>query len=186
MPPTTPPPAETAGREAPPPWLRLLRLVVTALVLAGVWVILAGVDDPSSWIIGAPAVLAAAWARQRLAATDRPRFSALGGIRFLGYFFVESFKGGTDVALRVIGPRVKVDPGLVDYRLSLTQPAARVFFADLVSLLPGTLSADLRGNLVSIHALDRGADPVPELRRLERRVAGVFREPFPAAQETTP
>jgi multicomponent Na+:H+ antiporter subunit E len=77
-------------------------------------------------------------------------------------------------------------PDLIDYRLALSTEAARIFTADAVSLLPGTLSADLRGNLVSIHALDRGADPVPELRRLERRVAGVFREPFPAAQETTP
>jgi multicomponent Na+:H+ antiporter subunit E len=155
-------------------------LVVAGLLLAGVWVVLAGPGDPSSWLIGAPAVIAAAWSRQRLSAADRPRLSVPGALRFLPYFVVESFKGGIDVALRVIGPRVRVDPGLVDYRLSLTRPTARVFFADLVSLLPGTLSADLRGNLVSIHALDRGIDPVPELRRLERRVAALFREPPPA------
>jgi multicomponent Na+:H+ antiporter subunit E len=101
-----------------------------------------------------------------------------GSLRFLPFFVIESFRGGIDVARRVLGPRLDVEPGLIDYRLRLTLQPARVFFTNLVSLLPGTLSADLAGASVRIHVLDRRVDAVAELERLEQRVAALFREPL--------
>jgi multicomponent Na+:H+ antiporter subunit E len=156
-----------------------LRLSVLALLGAATWLILAGPHDAASWIIGVPAVIAATWARHRLVRRGSAPISLSGALGFAPFFIVESFKGGVDVALRVLGPRVKVEPGLFEYRLRLAVPAARVIFADVVSLLPGTLSADIHGNVVSVHALDRRVDPIPELMRLERKVAAIFRETLP-------
>jgi multicomponent Na+:H+ antiporter subunit E len=83
------------------------------------------------------------------------------------------------VAHRVLRPRPKINPGLFDYGLNLSAPSARVFFVDLVSLLPGTLSADIRGDRMRIHTLDLSRDSVTELGRLERRVAAVFGQSLP-------
>jgi multicomponent Na+:H+ antiporter subunit E len=166
-----------------PKGIRALELLLSTLILALIWIILAGVDDPSSWIIGAPAVMAAAWSRGRLVQTRSLRVSIPGALRFLIFFVAESFKGGIDVAARVVGPKVRVEPGFFDYRLALDRPAARVFFADMVSLLPGTLSADLDGQIVTVHALDCTLDPAPELARLEQRVAGFFGETLTARAE---
>jgi multicomponent Na+:H+ antiporter subunit E len=149
------------------------------LLCAALWIVLARAD-PASAIIGVPAVLAAAWASWRLATGPGIRLSPWGALRFIPYFVYESVRGGIDVASRVLGPRVRVDPGRQDYRLSLSSPGARVFFVDLVSLLPGTLSADLVGDVVTIHALDQGADMAGDLSQLERRVAALFTEPVPA------
>jgi multicomponent Na+:H+ antiporter subunit E len=154
----------------------LLRLFLSALILGLIWVVLTGPQDPLSWVVGMPAVIAAAWSRHRLVRSRSHRISIRGALRFPLFFVTESFKGGIDVAWRVIGPKVKVDPGLFEYRLALELPAARVFFADMVSLLPGTLSADLNDQVVTIHALDRTSDPAAELARLEQRVAGIFGE----------
>ncbi len=96
--------------------------------------------------------------------------------QFVPLFFWESFKGGIDVARRVVGPRLDVEPGFFDYRLELTLPSARVFFVDVVSLLPGTLSADMHGDTLRVHALDRSVDTAGELRRLECHVAAIFRD----------
>lgn len=157
-------------------WWAALAVALFAVAFGALWLTLAGPTDPASWIIGVPAVVAAVWARHRLAPAPGRGLSLLGVLRFLPVFFIESFKGGLDVARRVLGPRLRVEPGLLTYRLSLGSRAARVFFIDLVSLLPGTLSADLEGDTLVVHALDCRVDVAPELARLERHVARVFRE----------
>jgi multicomponent Na+:H+ antiporter subunit E len=143
--------------------------------------VLAG-PDIGSWIVGAPAVLAALWIARRESGGGAPGWSVWGFVQFFPYFLWESFRGGIDVARRVIGCRVDVDPGYHSYLLALARPGARVFFLDVVSLLPGTLSADIEGDRLLVHMLDRRQDPSRELARLERRVAAVFGEQLPMSK----
>jgi multicomponent Na+:H+ antiporter subunit E len=146
------------------------------VVFGAVWAVFAG-PYPVSWIIGVPAVLASAWVSTRLSEPGPRGLSLWGLVRFLPFFVWESLKGGIDVALRVMRPRMDIDPGYRSYRIGLVQPAARVLFLDGVSLLPGTLSADIEGDMLIVHALDQSTDHAPELRRLERRVAALFGDP---------
>ncbi len=164
---------------------RALAFAVWTAVLGALWGILAGAD-PASWVIGIPAVAAALWAKSRLSDTRIQGLSTPGLIRFVPYFLWESIKGGTDVALRVLGRRVRVDPGYVDYPLRLRRPSARVLFMDVVNLLPGTLTADVQGDRATIHTLDRGADPMQSLMALEERVAALFGEPLAASPSAHP
>lgn len=153
------------------------RWTIRLAVFAALWFVIAG-SDPSSWIIGLPTVFFASWSSLRLS-VDRPGDSGLklvGLIWFLPYFAVESVRGGVDVAARVLRPRLKIDPGFVRYEPRLRHPVARVVFLDSVSLLPGTLSADLRDGVVEVHALDASTDLMPALQRLERLVARLFGE----------
>jgi multicomponent Na+:H+ antiporter subunit E len=46
-----------------------------------------------------------------------------------------------------------------------------VILANIVSLLPGTLSATLDGQALKIHVLDSRGDFMTELKALEQRVA---------------
>jgi multicomponent Na+:H+ antiporter subunit E len=156
----------------------LPRLVFTGFLVA-LWAAFAGLEDPASWIVGVPTVIAASWSRSSLSPRRNEHVSVVGILQLLPVFFWESFKGGFDVARRVLRLRPKIDPGLVDYRLNLSSTSARVFFVDLVSLLPGTLSADIRGDRMRIHALDLTQDSITELWRLERRVAAVFGQTLP-------
>lgn len=153
-----------------------LRLFVWTLVYAALWVVLSGYENPSSWIIGIPAVIAASWAHGRLSSPGRKVLSARGILRLLPVFIWESLRGGIDVARRVIGWRLDVEPGVFDYQLRMAAPFGRILFVVLISLLPGTLSADLQGNLVRIHTLDLRVDVAAELDRLERHVAACFGE----------
>jgi multicomponent Na+:H+ antiporter subunit E len=162
-----------------------LTLGVWTLVLGLTWLVLAG-PDPASWIIGVPAVAGALWAKCHLAGGRLGGLSPWGVIRFAPYFLWASIKGGIDVALRVVGPRVRVDPGYLDYRLRLLRPSARVFFLDAVNLLPGTLTADISGDKARIHALDKGSDPAASLIHLEERVAALFGEVLPPARTAPP
>jgi multicomponent Na+:H+ antiporter subunit E len=98
-------------------------------------------------------------------------------LRFIGYFARESLRGGIDVASRILAPRLRIDPALIEYRPALADGPARNFFVVCVSLLPGTLSVSQRGDLVEIHMLDRHASAEPELAALEQMIGGTFSSP---------
>lgn len=152
--------------------------LIRATLFSLVWLVLVG-PDLASWIIGAPFVVAASLASIRLSDPAQGKPSALGLIRYVPYFLWESLRGGGDVAVRVMLPRVRVRPGTHDYPMRLRDPSARVVFIDSISLVPGTLSADLRRDVVTVHALDIESDLDTSLQDLESRVARVFGETLP-------
>lgn len=145
------------------------RLAVHALIFAALWWILAG---GRGWNVGIPFILLAAVASCLVAPT--PRWSPAGLIRFLPYFLWNSLRGGVDVAVRVLHPKLPIEPALVRYELRLDDTAARVMMADTVTLLPGTLSADLDDHVLVVHVLNAGAPVAEVLGALERRIADLF------------
>jgi multicomponent Na+:H+ antiporter subunit E len=144
-------------------------------LLALIWFLLTG-DDWKSWLVGLPVVVLATWSVLRLRGPAEGRFSPLGLLKFMPYFVWESVHGGIDVVSRVMRPQMRIKPGFLDYRMKLTQPSARRLFVNSLSLLPGTLAADLDGVCLRIHALDCGIDLKDQLVRLERMVSAVFGE----------
>jgi multicomponent Na+:H+ antiporter subunit E len=146
-----------------------------AVLLAAVWLGLNG-RDHASWLIGLPAVLAAAAMATRLQLTPRTQLRWQGLIAFFVYFLRQSVLGGWDVARRVLAPRLDICPGHVAYNSALPTGPARYLFLSVISLLPGTLSADDDGENVKVHVLDESSDWRAELGELELRVAGVFSE----------
>ncbi len=140
---------------------------------AALWWLLSN-GDPDSWIIGVPAVIAAAWSAQRLGVGHASAVSMPGLLRFIPFFVWESVRGGLDVALRTLSPRMRIEPGFVTYNTILSNQSARALFASCVNLLPGTLSAEIIDARLDVHLLDVTSDYNRELRRLESVVARVF------------
>ncbi|EOM74314.1 cation transporter [Rhodococcus rhodnii] len=102
------------------------------------------------------------------------RVVALGALG--GWFLWQSLLGGIDVARRSIRRPVGVDPHVIEYRIGLTSPAARVALADLNALMPGTLSVDLDGDVLHVHVLGHDIDARGQIARLEQRIARVTGE----------
>lgn len=92
---------------------------------------------------------------------------------FVGRFVRDSLVGGVDVARRALSPHPRLAPGLIVCRLSLPTDVDRVLLADIVTLLPGTLSADLDGAELTVHALDRHHDILAQVRALETAIRGL-------------
>lgn len=150
-------------------WRRRLQLLLVYLV---VWWILTG-GNRSSWLIGGFAIALALLASTTIPAPPLSlRFSPAGLLRFIPYFVVQSIIGGIDVARRAFSPRLPLDPTLIHYPLQLPPGGARIFLLNTVSLLPGTLSADLQDDTLTVHLLDQQRDP--QLQQLEHQVAGLF------------
>lgn len=139
-------------------------------VFSFLWYVLAGSDN-ASWIIGVPAVLLVTALSLKLASSSPLNIHLLGLLRFIPFFLHQSFRGGIDVMHRALAFQQLLDPGLVFYKTLLPEGSARIFFVNTISLLPGTLSAELQGNQITIHTLDRGLAIWANIQRLEYHVA---------------
>ena len=179
-------PAHPSPHPSPPPSPGLWPATARALALRGVplallWALLSG-GAAASWVVGVPAVLAAALLLP-LPADDGWRLRWRGVPGFVAFFVRESWRGGVDVAARVLGPRVRVHPGLLWHRWTLPPDGpARTLFVLCASLLPGTLVAEQRADGALIHALDTNAAVAAGLRALEHAIAGLFVTAPAAAQ----
>ena len=138
-----------------------------------IWFILSK-GNFSSWIVGLPSIAFAVIATDRLFAPgkEKVRISALPG--FVIWFLWHSLRGGLDVAWRALQPRVQLKPGFLRYPMALPPGRARVFMVNVISLLPGTLSADIEGDVLVLHALDTSADVIVETREAETRISALY------------
>lgn len=146
---------------------------------AVLWWLLSG-GQVDSWVVGAPSVLAATGLSMWLAPRRGWRWTAGGLLRFVVYFGRASLGGGLDVAWRSLHPRLPIDPQLISYSVRLPAGTARVFFVNVISLCPGTLSADLRGENLRVHVLDGRQPTGRQLADLERVVGALFGCELPA------
>jgi multicomponent Na+:H+ antiporter subunit E len=155
-------------------WPGILR---RGLLFAFVWWILVG-GEIASWWIGMPAVLLAAAASFALLSPVTVVWYEL--FRFVPFFLIRSLLGGVDVAWRALHPSMPITPHLVEYPIQLPSGLPCVFMANTVSLLPGTLSAELGSECLKVHVLNGRKDVLSELETLEQRVAALFGTSLPA------
>ncbi len=65
----------------------------------------------------------------------------------------EIIKANIDVAKIILNPRLPVDPHIVQYRTYLPGDLPRTFFADSITLTPGTVTVDIEDDVLSVHCL---------------------------------
>jgi len=137
------------------------------------WLCCTGVREQADlWAGGVAACLFAAFAGIVLPHDERFRLRALP--RFGVFFILQSCKAAVHVARLALRPGVKPQSQMTQLRSALPPGAPRAVFANLVSLLPGSLSANLVDDIHHIHVLHLDHDPEADLRHLERQVARLF------------
>jgi multicomponent Na+:H+ antiporter subunit E len=143
------------------------------LSLSLVWWVLA-TPRADAWVAAALAIGLGGLLHTGLGGRSGARFSPTGLLAFIPFFLLQSLEGGVDVARRAFAPSLPVAPGFMRYRVRLGPEPARIFFLNVISLLPGTFSARLDGEELLIHLL--AGDPGAEARlsRVEDRVARLF------------
>lgn len=133
------------------------------LILFVLWLILAGTNRDEI-IIGAFASLI-------ISVLFYPKASALGSIRltpkailylflYVLVFIRELVKSTIDVAGRVLSPRLPINPGIVKVRTKLTSPLARLILANSITLTPGTMTVETKGEYYYIHWIDIQAEDI--------------------------
>jgi multicomponent Na+:H+ antiporter subunit E len=142
-------------------------------LLSALWWAL-NLGELDSWIVGLPVVALAAWVATQLTTALHWRVQLRGLLQFLPFFLLTSLRGGADVAWRALHPRLPIEPVLLHYPLRLRNGTARTFLVNVVNLLPGTLSADLKASGLVLHVLNDPGSAARGLAVLEGHVAALF------------
>ncbi len=149
-------------------------ILLPALLLALLWWTLAGAGV-GDWVAGAIAIIAALLVHRALSSSAPSlRLHPLGAAAFIPWFLLRAFQGGLDVAIRAFSPGLPLAPATLHYRIRLPEGGSRTLFVNTISLLPGTFSADLSGDRVTVHLLARTEEAESTLAELEGKVGAIF------------
>jgi multicomponent Na+:H+ antiporter subunit E len=141
-----------------------------ALILGAAWWAVAE-GSGTGWGLGLVVVALATAASLWLQPPGGPAVRLRAVPRFVAYFLRRSVLGGVDVAVRAVRRPVDVAPDEVEVPVRLPAGWPRVLLADAVSVLPGTLAVDTRGDELLLHVLDRHRPYAAEVGRLEGEIA---------------
>jgi multicomponent Na+:H+ antiporter subunit E len=122
------------------------------------WLALSGHYTPFLVGAGALAALACAWAARRFRIADRealpldllPRAPA-----YMGWLIVQIVRSAWQVARVIVHPRLPISPTMTVVRSSQRTPVGIATFGNSITLTPGTITTDVRGHLLTVHALVR-------------------------------
>ncbi len=79
---------------------------------------------------------------------------------YIPVFLWQCLKANIDVALRVLSPGLNLKPGIVKIKTSLKSEVARVFLANSITMTPGTLTVEIKDDVLYIHWIEvRSSDP---------------------------
>ena len=153
-----------------------IRLAVIAFALW--WILTEGAGD---WFAALAVTAAAVYSGLRWGPGELHAWRPWQLTLFLGWFIRQSLRGGVDVSLRACRRRMRIDPCLVERHTNLPPGQPRTLFVAVMSLLPGTLAADMVGDRVRVHLLS--PEMAGEVDALEARVARLFQPAVEAAHE---
>jgi multicomponent Na+:H+ antiporter subunit E len=93
-----------------------------------------------------------------------------GALLYWPWLGWEIVKANLDVARRILDPRLPISPTVIRLKASQKSDLGRVIYANSITLTPGTVSIDIDGERIEVHALTREAAQALRTGDMDRRV----------------
>jgi multicomponent Na+:H+ antiporter subunit E len=164
-------------------WLRYRGLVFQALLLAAVWILISGRFEPDYLAWGAVSIALVLWLNSKLRSIplaenepsgsshiDLPRLTL-----YLLWLVWQMVKSGFYVAYIILHPRMPIQPVIVRFTSEQPNVIARVILGNSITLTPGTLTLEIKGNRFVVHALTHDTDEDPFSGRMGAKVCKLYR-----------
>jgi len=151
-----------------------LQFINLWLTLMLIWVIANGTLATDTLVAGAVicAVIALAFGAFSRVYSDvrwSPR-AVFYYLLYLGVFLIELTRANINVMRLVFSPRIDIEPGIVEIKTRLKTPIGRLALANAITLTPGTLVVDIKGDSLFIHWINVSAtDPVAATEKISAR-----------------
>lgn len=161
--------------------------LVQAAVLLAFWFALSGRTDPLFVVTGVLTVVIVTLVTSPITAeclrpdADHVRIARLPvalvrAVAFAGWMAGRIFVASLQLAKIALSPRLPLDPCWVRFHTELRTPLARTVLTNAITLVPGTLTVDIEGDDILVHALSPNqiTDLVSGI--LQNKVAALFLE----------
>jgi len=149
-------------------------LLGLVMALTFVWFVLSGQTSPQFLVLAGLSVAASAWIAARFRIIDRegsPYHRALQLTVYMAWLIVEIVKSNISVITRVLGPKNRIDPAVVIVPTRATTDLGKALFANSITLTPGTVTVDVDGDRLKVHALVRENAMPESFEPMDRRSA---------------
>ncbi|MFT5586853.1 MAG: multicomponent Na+:H+ antiporter subunit E [Cognaticolwellia sp.] len=150
------------------------RALIVFVVLLSTWLLWSGVYEPLTIGLGVASCAFVAWFTARLepepgTKTDLGFWFRL--LLYLPWLLREILVANLEVAKVICTPRLPISPQMLRVPCGPKTPMGQALYANSITLTPGTITLDLRGNTVLVHALCKGSSQ-GEMDRRCRAVEG--------------
>jgi multicomponent Na+:H+ antiporter subunit E len=146
--------------------------------LAVLWWILSGYTKPLLLSLGVVSVLFAAFVAHRMDVVDdesHPLHLSTKLIRYWGYLLRQIVVANIKMVGTILSPNPDINPRIVRVRISQDSELGKVVLGNSVTLTPGTVTLDIDGDMMEVHALNEAT-----ARDIEN---GIFDQRVPAGIE---
>ena len=127
-------------------------------VLFGVWLLWSGHTEPLILAFGAGSCLlvVALCLRMRIIDEEGQPFGiTIRLLLYIPWLLKEIVVSNFIVAFKILSPRMRLDPGIVEVKPSQKTDLGRVIFANSITLTPGTLSIEAEKKAIIVHVIDK-------------------------------
>ena len=135
-----------------------MRYASLAVVLFLFWLLLSGFLTPGLMTFGVVSAIAAVVIAARMSAIDEeghPVHLILGAITFFPWLIWEIVKSAWSVTKIVVDPALPISPTVVTVKAGQKTSSGIATYANAITLTPGTITIDVEGTDLTIHALSK-------------------------------
>jgi multicomponent Na+:H+ antiporter subunit E len=137
-------------------------LVVISAMLAAFWFLMSPKLAPANLIMGVACALGITffWSRDLFRPGHTTRFNLRQLVKlfvYLAHLGWNMFLSGIVVARIVLDPKMPISPGFILLQTKLQKDLTRVLYANSITLTPGTITVDLNGDRLLVHAITEEA-----------------------------
>ena len=133
-------------------------------VLAALWLGLSGIYKPLLLILAGISILISVVLASRLETVDRegsPYGRSIPILSYWAWLMIEIFKANWPVIKACVSANLNINPAFVRVKTRCESDLAKTIFANSITLTPGTISVDVTGGEILVHALSREAAKCP-------------------------
>jgi multicomponent Na+:H+ antiporter subunit E len=152
----------------------VLHAVSLGLVLYGAWLLMSGHFEPLLLGLGVVSCVLVVLISRRMDVVDReghPVHLTWAGLSYWPWLVREIVKANYDVVKRSLHPSMPISPTVVRVKASQRSDVGQVIYANSITLTPGTISVDVGGGEILVHALTREGAASLEEGEMDRRCA---------------
>ena len=154
----------------------MLHAISLSAVLIGLWLLLSGHYDAFLLSLGGVSIVVVVLVALRMDVVDHeghPVHLTPKCLTYWPWLGWEIIKANIDVAYRIVHPNLPISPTVVNLKASQKTEVGKVIYANSITLTPGTVSVNMQGDEITVHALSReGAESLLD-GAMDRRVCEV-------------
>lgn len=154
----------------------LIRIIMASVVLFSIWLLLSGHIGILLLSLGVISCVFVAWVSEKLDLFSKDFSTLKFNLKlpsFLPWFIFEVIKSNIDVSLRILHPKLPIEPNIITLDASQHSDLATAIYANCITLTPGTYSLDLDENSIEVHSLTKALAQDLRTGEMSKRISAL-------------